>query len=85
MRTILIIDDIAIGNMEQEVLERAGYITRRAYSGTEALLVLKTMRPDLILLDLMLPGLSGRRYQAIYWMNFRAFPRITALLIPAAW
>ena len=60
MRTILIIDDdIAIGNMEQEVLERAGYATRRAYSGTEALLVLKTMRPDLILLDLMLPGLSG--------------------------
>ena len=49
MRTILIIDDdIAIGNMEQEVLERAGYATRRAYSGTEALLVLKTMRPDLI-------------------------------------
>lgn len=82
MRTILIIDDdIAIGNMEQEVLERAGYITRRAYSGTEV----KTMRPDLILLDLMLPGLSGRRYQAIYWMNFRALPRITALLIPAAW
>lgn len=60
MRTILIIDDdIAIGNMEQEVLERAGYATRRAYSVTEALLVLKTMRPDLILLDLMLPGLSG--------------------------
>lgn len=45
--------------MEQEVLERAGYATWRAYSGTEALLVLKTMRPDLILLDLMLPGLSG--------------------------
>lgn len=57
MRTILIIDDdIAIGNMEQEVLERAGYTTRRAYSGTEV----KTMRPDLILLDLMLPGLSGK-------------------------
>ncbi len=56
MRTILIIDDdIAIGNMEQEVLELVGYTTRRAYSGTEV----KTMRPDLILLDLMLPGLSG--------------------------
>lgn len=40
MRTILIIDDdIAIGNMEQEVLERVGYTTRRAYSGTEALLI----------------------------------------------
>ena len=60
MQTILIIDDdAAIGNLEQEVLERAGYAVQRAYSGTEALLLLKSSRPDLILLDLMLPGLSG--------------------------
>ena len=60
MQTILIIDDdIAIGNLEQEVLQRAGYAVLRAYSGTEALLVLKGNRPALILLDLMLPGLSG--------------------------
>lgn len=60
MRTILIIDDdVAIGNLEQEVLERAGYGVLRAYSGTEALLLLKDSCPDLILLDLMLPGLSG--------------------------
>ena len=60
MQTILIIDDdIAIGNLEQEVLQRAGYAVLRAYSGTEALLVLKGNRPNLILLDLMLPGLSG--------------------------
>lgn len=60
MQTILIIDDDeAIGNLEKEVLERAGYSVMRAYSGTEALLLLKEDRPDLILLDLMLPGLSG--------------------------
>ena len=60
MWTILIIDDdVAIGNLEQEVLERAGYGVLRAYSGTEALLLLKNSCPDLILLDLMLPGLSG--------------------------
>ncbi len=58
--TILIIDDDeAIGNLEQEVLEGAGYRVLRAYSGTEALLVLQNTRPDLALLDLMLPGLSG--------------------------
>lgn len=60
MQTILIIDDdISIGNLEQEVLEQAGYQVLRAYSGTEAVLLLKNCRPDLILLDLMLPGLSG--------------------------
>lgn len=60
MQTILIIDDdAAIGDLEQEVLERADYAVLRAYSGTEALLLLKSSRPDLVLLDLMLPGLSG--------------------------
>ena len=60
MQTILIVDDdAAIGDMEQEVLIQAGYAVKRAYSGTEARLLLKSSRPDLILLDLMLPGLSG--------------------------
>ena len=60
MEQILIIDDDeTIGNLEQEILEREGYAVLRAYSGTEALLLLKNSRPDLILLDLMLPGLSG--------------------------
>lgn len=59
-KSILIIDDdIHIGNLEQEVLEREGYICYRAYSGTEAILLLEKQRPDLILLDLMLPGISG--------------------------
>ena len=60
MQSILIIDDDqAIGNLEQEVLEREGYAVLRAYSGTEAQLLLKNVRPNLVLLDLMLPGLSG--------------------------
>lgn len=58
-RILIIDDDEAIGNLEQEVLERAGYHVLRAYSGTEALLLLNANCPDLILLDLMLPGLSG--------------------------
>lgn len=60
MKRILIIDDdIYIGNMEEEILSKEGYEVLRAYSGTEALLVLSRQKPDLILLDLILPGLSG--------------------------
>lgn len=60
MQTIAIIDDdVAIGDLLEEVLKRAGYATLRAYSGTEALLLLSQHRPDLVLLDLMLPGLTG--------------------------
>ena len=60
MYTIAIIDDdVYIGNMLEDLLNRNGYSVIRAYSGTEALLLLKGRQPDLILLDLMLPGLSG--------------------------
>ena len=41
------------------MLEQTGYTCLRAYSGTEAMILLERERPDLILLDLMLPGLSG--------------------------
>ena len=60
MEHILIIDDDPdIGNLLEESLTARGYAVSRAYSGTEALLVLRESRPDLILLDLMLPGLTG--------------------------
>lgn len=60
MKSIAVIDDdIHIGNMLQEVLNREGYRVLRAYSGTEALYLLSQSKPDLVLLDLMLPGLSG--------------------------
>lgn len=55
----IIDDDEYIGDMLEEILGKQGYGVMRAYSGTEALLLLQQEKPDLILLDLMLPGLSG--------------------------
>ena len=52
-------DDVYIGDMLEELLRREGYDVLRAYSGTEAVLLLEGRRPDLVLLDLMLPGLGG--------------------------
>ncbi|EET62225.1 response regulator receiver domain protein [Marvinbryantia formatexigens DSM 14469] len=65
MYTIAVIDDdMYIGDMLQRLLEEAGYGVLRAYSGTEALMLLERRRPDLILLDLMLPGISGEEVLA---------------------
>ena len=65
MKTIAVIDDdIHIGNFLEELLQQEGYAVLRAYSGTEALLLLERHWPDLVLLDLMLPGLSGEEVLA---------------------
>lgn len=62
MKNILIIDDdLYIGNVLEETLTCEGYGVFRAYSGTEAILFLSQKKPDLVLLDLMLPGLSGEK------------------------
>lgn len=60
MSNILIIDDdVPINTLLEETLISKGYTVHKAFSGTEALLFLSQNKPDLILLDLMLPGLSG--------------------------
>ena len=60
METIAVIEDnVLTGDMLTEILMEEGFHVIRAYSGTEALYLLKQNKPDLILLDLVLPGLGG--------------------------
>lgn len=60
MPKILIIeDDVSIHNVIEELLKKESYNTYNAYSGTEAILMLEKEKYDLILLDLMLPAISG--------------------------
>ena len=62
MQTILIVeDDSTIHMMMHEYLERHGFRCEDAYSGTEALLLVQRTCPDLILMDLMLPGADGSK------------------------
>ena len=59
-RTILIIDDCAdIARISARYLESAGYRTIVATSATEACKILGRTTPDLIVLDIMLPGMNG--------------------------
>jgi DNA-binding response OmpR family regulator len=59
-RKILIVeDDNDINSLIADALTKKGYKCTSAFSGTEALLWIKNEKFDVIILDLMLPGMSG--------------------------
>lgn len=59
-RTVLVIeDDSAIAEVLTYNLEREGYRTVRASDGRDGLRQAQSIEPDLIILDLMLPGIDG--------------------------
>ncbi|MEM3373979.1 MAG: response regulator [Candidatus Woesearchaeota archaeon] len=60
-KIILVVDDEPnILELEKAILEVENYNVITAQSGQEALDLLKKIKPDLILLDMMMPNMSGR-------------------------
>lgn len=63
MAAILIIeDDITIHSLIKETLDLHGFKILSAYSGTEGKLLFEQNQVDLVLLDLMLPGMNGEEF-----------------------
>ncbi len=63
-KTVLIVEDEpAVVDLLKFLLEKDGYTTAVAYDGEEALKQVTATRPDLILLDIMLPKLDGYTVQ----------------------
>lgn len=60
-KILIIEDDADINNLLSIILTRADYEAVQAFSGTEAKLRLDMEQPDLVMLDLMLPGMSGEQ------------------------
>jgi two-component system alkaline phosphatase synthesis response regulator PhoP len=58
-RVLVVDDDKQIVRLVQSYLEQAGYAVLTAYDGAAALRIIRTERPDLVVLDLMLPDLDG--------------------------
>ncbi len=58
--SVLVVDDEpTIADVVSRYLERAGYRTRTAGDGARALALIGSQRPDLVVLDLMIPGIDG--------------------------
>lgn len=67
MAILIIEDNVPLHEMMKETLHQAGFTTQSAYSGSEAKLLSEQQTFDVILLDLMLPGLSGEDY--LRWLR----------------
>lgn len=61
MFVLVVEDDFQLNEMLKKVLLKEGYDVETAFSGTEALLLLENRMIDLVVLDLMLPGVSGEK------------------------
>lgn len=60
MKKLLIVDDeVEIANSIQYVMNQEGFSTLLAHDGHKAILLVEAEKPDLIILDLMMPGLDG--------------------------
>jgi two-component system alkaline phosphatase synthesis response regulator PhoP len=81
-RILVVDDDRKITRVIQSYLEQAGMIVLVAHDGDSAVHHIKRERPDLILLDLMLPGKSG--WEVIAWLRADAHLAATPVLMLTA-
>ncbi len=82
-KTILVVDDEPdIRLVLQARLEAAGYNVETAATGLEALNRIRTQPPDLVILDLMLPGMDGFAVCALLKRDQR-FSRIPIIILSA--
>jgi DNA-binding response OmpR family regulator len=58
-RILVVDDDVNVRDVVRRYLEHAGYQVELAGNGEQALSIAATAEPDLVVLDLMLPGVSG--------------------------
>jgi len=60
MKTVLVVEDSKLLRVDREhTLKKAGYVVITACDGIEALTIARESRPDVILLDMLLPKLDG--------------------------
>jgi CheY-like chemotaxis protein len=58
-RILIVDDEPQVGLMLREILTELGYVAKAAVRGHEALQLVPVFQPDVVLLDLNMPGMSG--------------------------
>ena len=76
---LVVEDEAAISRLVRRTLEAEGYVVQTADRGERALEILETERPDLIVLDLMMPGIDG--FETL--RRIRATSRVAVIMLTA--
>ena len=56
---LLVDDDVKLVRLLQSYFEKDGFLIYTAYDGLDALQIVRQRKPNIVVLDLMLPGLDG--------------------------
>lgn len=59
LNILVVEDNVDINNLICRILQNEGYSVRGAYSGSEGIMCIEQFEYDLLILDLMLPGVTG--------------------------
>lgn len=81
-RILVVDDDRKIVRLVQSYLQQSGMIVLAAYDGDEAMQMIRRERPDLIVLDIMLPGQDG--WTIARWLRSDAYLAKTPILMLTA-
>ena len=74
-RILVVDDELPIRELVAQVLEDEGYLVEQAANGSEALLKVQLVRPDVIVLDLMMPVMDGWTFaQACHTLSGEPIP-----------
>jgi CheY-like chemotaxis protein len=85
MRTVLVIeDDIALRGLVVILLQRAGYTATAASNGQEGMACVEKAMPDLILLDMRMPVMSGDEFAAAYQERYAGQRKAPIIVMTAA-
>jgi DNA-binding response OmpR family regulator len=78
-RVLIVEDDVALSSTIRYNLQKQGYHVTVAHGGAEGLKTARTLRPDLVVLDLMLPEIDGRQV----CRHLRTWTQIPILILTA--
>ena len=85
LRVLVADDDRDTVAMLTEILENAGYVVQGAYNGSEVLPAARFFRPDAMILDISVPGMSGYAVAQAVRFSFTDLRRPLLIAVSGMW